>query len=56
MLTTTLFPGRYTQGPDALKDLGDGIKRLTLFTVVPVTADAVSNAIKIADQYEKKFN
>jgi glycerol dehydrogenase len=27
MLTTTLFPGRYTQGPDALKDLGDEIKR-----------------------------
>ncbi len=27
MLTTTLFPGRYVQGPDALKHLGDEIKR-----------------------------
>ena len=27
MLTTTLFPGRYIQGPDALNELGNEIKR-----------------------------
>ena len=59
MLSTTLFPGRYVQGYDALQFLGNEIKRFGqkgLLIVDPFVADNLFASFQSSIEHEVKYH